>query len=69
MTAAITIKKAAEVYRAELPASPFFQHVTNLAGLKNTTLNRKNPTWEALIFTPPVNLFKTEDFYRFSLLE
>jgi hypothetical protein len=34
MTAAITIKKAAEVYRAELPASPFFQQATNSAGLK-----------------------------------
>jgi hypothetical protein len=34
MTAAITIKKAAEVYRAELPASPFFLQSTNLAGLK-----------------------------------
>jgi hypothetical protein len=34
MTAAITIKKAAEVYRAELPASPFFLQCINLAGLK-----------------------------------
>jgi len=31
MTAAITIKKAAEVYRAEVPASPFFRQVKNLA--------------------------------------
>jgi hypothetical protein len=43
MTAAITIKKAAEVYRAELPASPFFQLAANLAGLKKQHSKLQKP--------------------------
>jgi hypothetical protein len=53
MTAAITIKKAAEVYRAELPASPFFQHVTNLAGLKKHHSKPQKPDLGSIdLYTP-----------------